>query len=232
MAVNYSASNEEIEMFNASDIPSSQRSRIERRLARTLLYQYVQKYSMTITIILSVLVIIQQIIIFFAVTRPVDQCSAVKIDQQRSLSKILNVIGNLTMDANQPHFENVTTDASVLRGSTFPRFSTGRSGTTCEPSDCNPGTLDFTSVTLLSRCSFCSKGLIAIRVFQEFHSRKFGVEYEFEQYHPEVVSWDENDWRVFNFNNISSHVFGSFNLFWIGTDERLLLQWRGLQVVQ
>lgn len=235
MAVNFAASNEEIEMFNASDITSSQRSRIERRLARTLLYQYVQKYSMTITVILSTLVIIQQTIIFFAVSRPIEQCSAVKIDQQRSLSKILNVIRNLTMDVNpvQPiPSGNESADTSFESGSTFPRIKTGKIETTCEPSDCSPGTLNFVTVANLARCSFCSKGLIAIRVFQEFHSRKFGVEYEFEEPHPEVISWDENDWRVFNFNNISSHVLGSFSLLWIGTDEKLLLQWRGLQVVQ
>lgn len=99
----------------------------------------------------------------------------------------------------------------------------------CGYYDCKLPKLEFRTLKIFSKCTYCFPGLEVHRVFEEFHGYDYGIEFSF-RFGQHLQDYGDDDWTVFQRRNITSNLSGIFRIIRDG-DDKQYIQWSRLKVV-
>lgn len=210
MPVLYQADHEDVETIFDSNVSATHHQRVERRLLRSLIGQYIQRNSISILSFFLLLTVVQQIIIVYLSVMRYDSC-VVKYENLAVTPPHPMMSETVPQTSYEPQtYEN---EIEKEHRCGYPR--------------CDLRELVFRKLKSFSRCQQCFEGLRVSRVFKEYHGNDYGIEFLFD-YGQHVQNWNDNDWAAFS--NITSDFEGSFRLIQYGDNSTQAIQWYNLRV--
>lgn len=214
MSVLYEADHEDVETIFDANVSATHHHRVERRLLRSLIGQYIQRNSISILSFFLLLTVVQQVIIVYLSVMRYDSC-VVKYEN------LAVTLPHLTMSATVPQssYEPQTFNSDIEHDIEKEHR--------CEYPRCDLRELDFRKLILFARCQQCFTGLQVNRVYKEYHGSDYGIEFLFDN-GQHVQNWNENDWTAFS--NITSNFEGSFKLVQFGDSATQVIQWHNLRL--
>lgn len=215
MPVLYEADRDDVETIFDSNVSAPHHQRVERRLLRSLVGQYIQKHSISILSFFLLLAVVQQIIIVYLSVMRYNSC-VISYDNLAVTHPHLMMSAIDPQTSYQPH-----TDTDEVSDSKIGKEHR------CGYPRCNLRELAFRKLKSYARCQQCFEGLKVSRVFKEYHGSDYGIEFFFD-YGQHVQDWNNNDWAAFS--NITSEFEGSFRLLQYGDNSTQVIQWYNLHL--
>lgn len=210
MPVLYEADREDVETIFDANVSPSHHQRVERRLLRSLIGQYIQKHSISILSFFLLLTVVQQLIIMYLSVMRYNSCVVPYEDLAVTSNHQLMSV-TIPQSSYQPQILEEDFDKEHRCG--YPR--------------CDLRELVFRKLKSFARCQQCFEGLRVNRVFKEYHGSDYGIEFLFD-YGRHVQDWNSNDWAAFS--NITSNFEGSFRLIQFGDNSTQVIQWYNLRL--
>lgn len=210
MSTLYQADSEDVETIFDANVSSTHHQRVERRLLRSLIGQYIQRNSISILSFFLLLTVVQQIIIVYLSVMRYNSCVVLYEDLAETTSHLM-----MSAPFPQTSYQPQTTDDEIEKEHRcgYPR--------------CDLRELVFRKLKSFARCQQCFEGLTVYRVYKEYHGNEYGIEFLFDYGH-HVQNWNDNDWAAFS--NITSNFEGSFRLIQFGDNSTQAIQWYNLRV--